>query len=62
MSSVLLLLTVLLDPMDDAALEQRVMALSQQLRCLVCQNETIADSHADLAADLREQIREHMIA
>jgi cytochrome c-type biogenesis protein CcmH len=38
------------------------MKLSQQFRCLVCQNETIADSHADLAADLRQQIREQMVA
>jgi len=38
------------------------MKLSQQFRCLVCQNETIADSHADLAADLRQQIREQIIA
>jgi cytochrome c-type biogenesis protein CcmH len=47
---------------DDPELEKRVMALSQQLRCLVCQNETLADSQADLAADLRRQIREQMRA
>jgi len=41
----------------DPALEARVMALSAELRCLVCQNQTIADSHADLAVDLRNQIR-----
>ncbi len=34
------------------------MALSAELRCLVCQNQTIADSNADLAADLRNQVRE----
>jgi cytochrome c-type biogenesis protein CcmH len=34
------------------------MALSSELRCLVCQNQTIADSHADLAVDLRNQIRD----
>ena len=45
---------------DDPALESRVMALSSQLRCLVCQNETIADSTADLAGDLRNQIRDQM--
>lgn len=39
-------------------LEARVMALATELRCLVCQNQTIADSHADLAVDLRQQIRE----
>ena len=38
------------------------MALSEELRCLVCQNETLAGSHADLAADLRQQIREQMKA
>lgn len=42
----------------DAALEARVMALSAELRCLVCQNQTIADSHADLAVDLRNKVRE----
>jgi cytochrome c-type biogenesis protein CcmH len=39
---------------DDA----RVHALASTLRCLVCQNQTLADSNADLAADLRERIRE----
>ena len=47
---------------DDPELEKRVMALSEQLRCLVCQNETLAGSHADLAADLRQEIREQMKA
>lgn len=42
---------------DDPALEARVMAVAEGLRCLVCQNETIAASHADLAVDLRNQIR-----
>ena len=42
----------------DPALEARVMAIATELRCLVCQNQTIADSHADLAVDLRRQIRE----
>ena len=41
----------------DPALETRVMVISAELRCLVCQNQTIADSHADLAVDLRNQIR-----
>lgn len=44
----------------DPALEQRVMALSNELRCLVCQNQTIADSSAPLAEDLRNQVREKM--
>ena len=47
---------------DDPALEERVMKLSKELRCLVCQNETLADSRADLAEDLRNQIREQMKA
>lgn len=46
----------------DPALEARVMKLSKELRCLVCQNETLADSRADLAEDLRGQIREQMQA
>lgn len=46
----------------DPVLEERVMSLSKELRCLVCQNETLADSRADLANDLREQIREQMKA
>jgi cytochrome c-type biogenesis protein CcmH len=41
----------------DPALEARVMALADELRCLVCQNETIAASNAELAVDLRQQIR-----
>ena len=47
---------------DDPVLEKRVMALAENLRCLVCQNETLAGSHADLALDLRQQIREQMQA
>jgi cytochrome c-type biogenesis protein CcmH len=46
----------------DPVLEERVMKLSRELRCLVCQNETLADSRADLAEDLRGQIREQMKA
>ena len=42
---------------NDPVLEARVMAIAEELRCLVCQNETIAASHADLAVDLRSQIR-----
>ncbi|MGD2141180.1 MAG: cytochrome c-type biogenesis protein CcmH [Burkholderiales bacterium] len=44
----------------DPALEQRVMTLSEELRCLVCQNQSLADSHADLAVDLRNEVREMM--
>ena len=46
----------------DPVLEERVMKLAKDLRCLVCQNETLADSRADLAEDLRQQIREQMKA
>ena len=46
----------------DPVLEDRVMNLARELRCLVCQNETLADSRADLAVDLRNQIREQMKA
>ena len=41
----------------DPALEARMMVIAEELRCLVCQNETIAASHADLAVDLKNQIR-----
>ncbi len=43
---------------QDPAIERHMMVLAEELRCLVCQNQTIADSHADLAADLRQEIRE----
>jgi cytochrome c-type biogenesis protein CcmH len=46
----------------DLALEKRAQVFSQQVRCLVCQNETLADSQADLAEDLRREIREQMKA
>lgn len=45
---------------DDPQLERRVTALSQQLRCLVCQNQTIADSQAELAVDLRREVRDKL--
>ena len=47
---------------DDPVLEARVQAIALELRCLVCQNQTIADSHADLAIDLRNQIRTQLRA
>lgn len=47
---------------DDPELEKRVMNVSKELRCLVCQNETLADSRADLAVDLRNEIRDQMKA
>jgi len=43
---------------QDPAVEKRMIALSQEMRCLVCQNESIAASQADLAGDLRQEIRE----
>jgi cytochrome c-type biogenesis protein CcmH len=46
----------------DPALEKRAMALAEELRCLVCQNQSLADSHAELALDLKNQIREKMKA
>src|SRR5213080_1499042 len=49
-------------PAEDPQIAQRMKALTEQLRCLVCQNETLADSHADLAEDLRKEIREQMKA
>ena len=45
---------------QDPVLEARLMHLSKELRCLVCQNETLADSQADLAGDLRREVREKM--
>ena len=45
---------------EDPALEARVNALSNQLRCLVCQNQTIAESNAGLAVDLKNQVRERL--
>ena len=63
----LLLLLVLLASFravaaDDPALEKRVAGLASELRCLVCQNQTLADSNAPLAVDLRNQIREQLKA
>ena len=46
----------------DAATESRLKGLAEELRCLVCQNQTIADSHAPLAVDLRNQIRDQIAA
>ena len=47
---------------DDPVLEKRVNEIGLELRCLVCQNQTIADSHAGLAVDLKNQIREQLKA
>src|SRR5690242_9756462 len=47
---------------QDAAIERRVSHLSHELRCLVCQNQSLAESNAPLAQDLRNQIREQIAA
>jgi cytochrome c-type biogenesis protein CcmH len=48
--------------LENPALQSRYEHITQDLRCLVCQNESIADSNVELAADLRRQVREMMIA
>ncbi len=50
------------EALDDPALEARARALSKELRCLVCQNESIDDSAAPLARDLRLLVRERLLA
>lgn len=49
-------------PSDDPVIEQRLAKLSHELRCLQCQNQTLADSPSGLAADLRREIRAQMKA
>lgn len=46
----------------DPVLEAHVLKLSENLRCLVCQNQSIAESNADLAKDLRAEVREQLAA
>ena len=48
--------------LDDPVLEQRARELSKGLRCLVCRNESIDESNADLARDLRVLVRERLVA
>jgi cytochrome c-type biogenesis protein CcmH len=48
--------------LQDPTLEHRARELSKQLRCLVCQNQSIDDSDADLARDLRRIVREQLVA
>ena len=48
--------------LDDPALEARARALSAELRCMVCQNQSIDDSDAPLAKDLRVLVRERLVA
>ena len=42
---------------EDPVVEQRMIRITEELRCLVCQNESLAGSHADLAEDLRREVR-----
>jgi len=48
--------------LEDPALQSRFESIAKELRCLVCQNESIADSNADLAVDLRRQVRDMLVA
>ena len=48
--------------LPDPALQARYVTLTHELRCMQCQNESIADSPVDLAADLRAQVREQLLA
>jgi cytochrome c-type biogenesis protein CcmH len=56
-SAFALLLAVSVAGADDPSLDKRVMDLAAELRCLVCQNQSLAESNAGLAVDLRNQIR-----
>lgn len=47
---------------NDPALKERYFSLIEEVRCLVCQNQSLADSHADLAVDLRNEIYEMVVA
>jgi cytochrome c-type biogenesis protein CcmH len=71
LTSLLFALAVLTSPalavapdevLDDPALEARARALSAELRCMVCQNQSIDDSDAPLAKDLRVLVRERLVA
>ncbi len=64
MRNLLFLLLFLSPPVlsEGSDLEKRAHALEQELRCLVCQNQTLADSNAPLAVDLRNQVREQLAA
>lgn len=48
------------DIADDPVLEKRMVGLAENLRCLVCQNESLASSRSDLAKDLRQEVRDQM--
>ena len=49
-------------PLADPAAEAKAQDLMHELRCLVCQNQSIADSHADMAGDMRAVVREKIAA
>ena len=48
--------------LTNGALQSRFETITKELRCLVCQNESIADSNVELATDLRRQVREMLVA
>jgi cytochrome c-type biogenesis protein CcmH len=48
--------------LENPALQKRFESITKELRCLVCQNESIADSNVELASDLRRQVREMLVA
>lgn len=71
MKRLILILTLIASPLwavqpdevlDDPVLEERARELSKDLRCLVCRNESIDESNADLARDLRLLVRERLVA
>ncbi|MEM8704050.1 MAG: cytochrome c-type biogenesis protein, partial [Pseudomonadota bacterium] len=71
LASLLLLLPLLSVPahavapdevLDDPVLEERARALSAAVRCMVCQNQSIDDSDAPIAKDLRVLVRERLVA
>ncbi len=49
-------------PMADPSLQERYLTLTHELRCVQCQNETIADSPVEIAAQLRREVRESLLA
>ena len=62
MKFVLFTLCMLFSLAGNANEEQRIRQLEEKLRCLVCQNQSLADSGAELAGDLRRQVREQVAA
>ena len=62
MRALVMLLVALHAGAQDPALERRASALERELRCLVCQNQSLAESNAPLAMDLRNQIRSQLAA